>query len=225
MLQPTKNFAAAVICGLITLLIFETTDWDLWIQQLFYNATTGKWLISSEQSLLRVVFYDGPKTLLILLSLSLLVAIPICPKPSRRGVSLTVLALALIPLLVAGLKATTNMPCPKAVTQFGGSVPYVKVLENYPVDSAPGTRQRCFPAGHASGGFALIGLIFLRSKPHLRRRIFGLGIVAGSLMGGYKMLIGDHFLSHTLITFCIAWLVVSILGHWETGRLRKTPML
>jgi membrane-associated PAP2 superfamily phosphatase len=26
--------------------------------------------------------------------------------------------------------------------------------------------------------------------------------------GGYKMLIGDHFLSHTIVTMLIAWLLI-----------------
>jgi membrane-associated PAP2 superfamily phosphatase len=217
-LRPTKNVLAAVSCILLTFFLFEVTDWDIRIQQLFFNAESGRWLIDSEQPMLRLLFYDGPKTLLILLALSLLVAIPIRPKPSRRALCLAVLTLMLVPLSVSSLKATTNMPCPKAISSFGGSIYPIKVLERYPPGSLPSVRQRCFPAGHASGGFALIGLLFLSNKPKIRRRIVCLAIVAGSFMGGYKMLIGDHFMSHTLITFCISWLVVGVLGHWETGR-------
>lgn len=31
-------------------------------------------------------------------------------------------------------------------------------------------------------------------------------------MGLYKMLIGDHFLSHTLVTMTLAWLIILILA-------------
>lgn len=66
---------------------------------------------------------------------------------------------------------------------------------------------RCFPAGHASGGFALIMLYF--AVPNARWRWMGLaaGLAAGWLMGGYQMLRGEHFLSHTVTTMLLAWLV------------------
>ncbi|KAB7890023.1 PAP2 family protein, partial [Poseidonibacter ostreae] len=36
-------------------------------------------------------------------------------------------------------------------------------------------------------------------------------LTVGWSMGTYKMLIGDHFLSHTIITMLIAWLLVLII--------------
>ena len=36
---------------------------------------------------------------------------------------------------------------------------------------------------------------------------FGCGVILGWTFGVYKMLIGDHFLSHTLVSMCLAWLV------------------
>lgn len=39
-----------------------------------------------------------------------------------------------------------------------------------------------------------------------------LGITAGVLTGGYKMLVGHHFLSHTLATMILAWLVILLIA-------------
>jgi membrane-associated PAP2 superfamily phosphatase len=40
--------------------------------------------------------------------------------------------------------------------------------------------------------------------------VFALGV--GWSMGLYKMIIGDHFLSHTVITMILAWLIVLIIA-------------
>ena len=66
----------------------------------------------------------------------------------------------------------------------------------------------CFPAGHASGGFALLGLVAARGTRRWRNGILALGLGLGWWMGGYQMLKGAHYLSHTLTTMIVAWLVV-----------------
>jgi membrane-associated PAP2 superfamily phosphatase len=37
-------------------------------------------------------------------------------------------------------------------------------------------------------------------------------------MGGYKMIIGDHFLSHTVITMIFAWLIILIIVRGVYGK-------
>ncbi|SFV54930.1 PAP2 family protein [hydrothermal vent metagenome] len=41
---------------------------------------------------------------------------------------------------------------------------------------------------------------------------FFTGMIIGWSMGLYKMMIGDHFLSHTLITMVLAWLIILIIA-------------
>ena len=36
-------------------------------------------------------------------------------------------------------------------------------------------------------------------------------ISIGWIIGSYKMIIGDHFFSHTLITMIISWLIILII--------------
>ena len=91
-------------------------------------------------------------------------------------------------------------------------MPYIRLFESYAENQRPAEKQQCFPAGHASGGFALMALYFLfKSK---RNRRYGLvsGIVTGWIMGSYKMFIGDHFLSHTLVTMISAWLIINSIA-------------
>ena len=58
---------------------------------------------------------------------------------------------------------------------------------------------------HASAGFALYAWAFIPSLWHKRWQIAAMVTVIAWLMGGYKMLIGDHFFSHTLVSMSLAW--------------------
>jgi membrane-associated PAP2 superfamily phosphatase len=52
-----------------------------------------------------------------------------------------------------------------------------------------------------------LGFLF-KQRRHRARAVY-LALAAGWAMGGYKMLIGDHFLSHTIISMLLAWLLVN----------------
>lgn len=122
-----------------------------------------------------------------------------------------VASLALIPALAGLGKATTNVHCPSEIRRYGGDVPYVKTFSPYPEDECPGRRGRCFPAGHASGGFALLSLAGLARSRGGRRIGILVGLAAGWIMGGYQMVKGAHYLSHTWITMVGAWIVFLLL--------------
>ena len=85
------------------------------------------------------------------------------------------------------------------------------VWESYPEKYKNMKRIACWPAGHASGGFALLSLFFLFKNR--RNKIIALitALIIGWSMRIYKMAIGDHFLSHTLITMILAWFIILII--------------
>lgn len=203
---------------LATLALFESTNLDLWIQDHFYDFNTHHWLVDRSAFWPNLVFYDGAKNLIILLVLSIVIVLllfrkrPLIQRYQRR-LWLVVLAAITIPLLIGSLKATTNIPCPRDIERYGGSYPHVTLLHRYADTYHPAEKQRCYPAGHASGGFALLALAFLFTAYRTRALVlFGVVTVA-TTMGVYKMLIGDHFLSHTLVTALIAWIMVLGLAH------------
>jgi membrane-associated PAP2 superfamily phosphatase len=109
-----------------------------------------------------------------------------------------------VPLLIGQLKDVTNVFCPRQNRRYGGDVPYVRVFERYPEGDRPARRGKCFPAGHASGGFALIGLLWLRRSRWWRAGAIAAAMLVGWAMGTYQMLNGSHFLSHTITTMFIA---------------------
>ncbi len=218
----TKGFGidrtawAAGLALVAVLLLAEFTGLDLWVQDRFYNFETHTWLVDAKAFWPRLFFYTGPKAVLIALGMGALVLAlgrtrwrKALSRPPVRRRDLLVMVAVLVsgPALVALCKMTTNVFCPFEVRRYGGDVPYVGVCSSYPAGDQPARQGRGFPAGHASGGFALLSLAGLARTPRWRTRGLLAGLAAGGLMGGYQMLKGAHYLSHTLITLALTWLV------------------
>ena len=56
-----------------------------------------------------------------------------------------------------------------------------------------------------------MALFFLFKTPKNQKRALIGALVIAWGMGTYKMLLGDHFLSHTIITMIMAWLIILII--------------
>lgn len=197
-------------------LLLEYTAIDLWVQDLFYNPTSKTWLVDQQAPLGRIFFYNGPKGLVWVIGLGVL-TLALGParwrekwQLNRRGLWLAVLVLATVPLLAGIGKEYTNTFCPSEVRRYGGDVAYVKLCEPFPAEDRPARRGGCFPAGHASGGFALMGLLLVRPTRRWRLNTVTFGLILGWWMGGYQMLKGAHYLSHTVTTMLVAWLVIIV---------------
>ncbi len=215
------------------LAIVEATDVDLTIQDRFYNASTRRWWVDAREPVGRAVFYHGPKALVWAVGLA---GIGLVAGPARwrnrwalprRGLGVAILSLATIPLLAGLGKRTIGLHCPSDLTRYGGEAAYQKLFSARPPVAASATKGGCFPAGHASGGFALWGFIALRNHTRWRRLVIMSGMTIGWWMGGYQMLKGAHFLSHTLATMLLSWFVVlvwrQVLGAWPLNPVPETP--
>lgn len=211
-----SNRALWVALGLLagSLALFEFTNVDLWLQDHFYHPETRRWLVDARDPVGRIVFYNGPKALIWVIALSVLT---LAAGPARwrekfqfnpRGLWLAVLVIATVPALAGIGKKYTNVFCPSEIRRYGGDVAYAKLCEPFPDNDRPARRGGCFPAGHASGGFALMGLLAIRATRRWRNAAVALGLGLGCWMGIYQMLKGAHYLSHTVTTLLVAWLVV-----------------
>ena len=91
------------------------------------------------------------------------------------------------------------------------------------------SKIKCWPAGHASGGFALLSLFFLFKTEKNRKKSIVFALIVGWSMGLYKMFVGDHFLSHTIITMVLSWLlillIVKIIEKFERYKLEKSTKI
>lgn len=193
--------------------LFELTPLDETVQELFFDRATGRWLVAKDNQLLRAIFYTGPKVVLIGLGVAAFAAVLWIGFRQRRllrGVLVLALSLALIPLAVGQLKQVTGVHCPDDLIPYGGPIPLVSLLEP-PSENEITWAGRCYPAGHASGGFALLGTVALARNRRERHLGMALGIGAGWIMALYQMARGVHFLSHGLATMLLAWFMVSLL--------------
>lgn len=213
-----------LLAGVLT--ICELTPLDLWIQDFFYDFHSRQWLVPFDKnSHLGLALYVIPKILLgafggVLLLLTLKPKWGRLASPwSRPRLVYVLLCMALIPSLVSLLKAHTGVAYPRKIVRYGGAIPYRNVWHSIPRQAGE-KRYKGWPAGHASGGFALIGLAFAALSRRGRQIGAALAITAGWLMGTYQMLAGNHYLSHTIISMLLAWLVADFLAWcFRLGRL------
>ncbi|HEY5804171.1 MAG TPA: phosphatase PAP2 family protein [Lysobacter sp.] len=122
----------------------------------------------------------------------------------RRPLTCLLVSIAVSTALVAWVKSWSNMDCPWDLVRYGGAREYVGLFAMRPLGLSRGA---CFPAGHASGGYAWLALYFLlwSVRPAWRWMGLAVGGVVGLLFGFSQQIRGAHFLSHDLWTLAICW--------------------
>ena len=129
--------------------------------------------------------------------------LPILSSLQRAKLRVLALSAALEPLLVITLKERSNMHCPWGVDLYGGSNPYLRLLDAVPDGWQAG---HCLPAGHASTAMWLCALAVLWLPSNPKRALMGFvgGISVGMILGWVQQMRGQHFLTHTLWTVWLA---------------------
>ena len=225
-MRTHKSLVTAVVLLAGATALFECTPIDLLVQDLFFSFDTGRWLVDADNPLLRLIFYSGMKKAIIGVGVLAIIGIVLSffrekMRPWRQGLVVFILSLALVPLLVAGSKQFTNVYCPSQIQRYDGVYPYVKIFENYPEDFHPRHRGKCFPAGHATGGFAFMALFFVFKKRRARILGWASGFFLGWTMGLYQMFKGAHYLSHTVATMLLAWIIICCIHDGVTALGKK----
>ena len=197
-----------------TLAVFETTQLDIVLQDHFYDFTAKRWMFEDGDSLPKMLFYNGPKVLFGVMAAGLIVALIAGWKWERKRIVAVFLCCASLPIVIGVLKNATDVYFPSQVKRYGGKKPYVRLFEPYPeafLAARSGTGHG-FPAAHASGGFALMGLGYLAASRRSRRITIAVGFVLGWTLGMYQTAHGMHYVSHTLVTCGIAFLLIPLPG-------------
>ncbi|WP_317929796.1 phosphatase PAP2 family protein [Halioxenophilus sp. WMMB6] len=113
--------------------------------------------------------------------------------------------------IISFLKHHTTIPCPESLIEFGGTRHWINIWQVFEQDLPIG---KCYPAGHASSGYAWLCLAFL-FPPGSRK--FYLSLLPGALLGlsfGIaQQFRGAHFISHDLLTIAICWLISGAFYH------------
>ena len=210
------------------LLLWDATPLDVWMASLFGNAggfpLQDHWLWNG-------VLHDKIKPVTWALEVALLVgirypflALRALPVAQRAQLAMTTL-LAL--LLVSAIKLRSATSCPWDLQQFGGAAVYVSHWARGVLDGGSGG---CFPAGHASAGFAFLGGFFVFRRSHQKLAWWWLGsaLAFGLLLGVAQQIRGAHYMSHTLWTAWLCWTCAALvdqgvtrIGVWRAERSER----
>lgn len=201
--------------GALLLLAWEATGWDLAVSAWFGGPDGFPW---RHRWLTDTVLHQGGR-LIGWAALALLVAdlvSPVIDGPATherwRALLVTLVALVAVP----ALKRVSATSCPWDLAPFGGSVPYVPHWWFGTLDGGPG---HCFPSGHAVSAFAFLGAAtaWRRARPQLARTATAAIMVLGAIFGTAQLVRGAHFVSHTLWSAWLCW-VIAILADAIPGR-------
>lgn len=118
--------------------------------------------------------------------------------------------------VVASLKYSIPMDCPWNLAAYGGDLPPIGLFESRPAGLP---HNSCFPAAHASSGFAWVALYFflLRVAPRWRHAGLAIGLGLGFVFGLSQELRGAHFQSHDLTSLMICW-TIALAAHLAFNR-------
>ena len=125
------------------------------------------------------------------------------------------MSLALSLTGVAILKHSLPMDCPWDLQPFGGDQTFIGLFSSWPANRAP---NACFPAGHASIGYAWLGLYFfcLQLYPLLARPALLFSLLLGVSLGLVQQLRGAHFISHDIASAAWCWSMACFCAYWPT---------
>lgn len=128
----------------------------------------------------------------------------------RFQMRVVALSAIIVPAIIAILKQASSSHCPWDLARYGGTEPYIRLLEAIPAGIAPG---HCMPAGHVSSALWLISLTVFLLPKRPRAAVLALSLLLGFgfAVGWLQQLRGAHFLTHTLWSMWISCVIVFAL--------------
>lgn len=124
----------------------------------------------------------------------------------RKDFIYVVVAFSICTGAIHYFKSHTNVYCPVETTLYGGSIEKKEWFENFDLLHKAGD-GRCWPGGHASGGFTLLALYFVARRYRWRytKPLFYGALALGFIYGTTRVLQGWHFMSHTFWAAIVVW--------------------
>lgn len=202
------NVAGLMLAGLLFIWLSRDGTLDFWLTQQFFDPVTHSfpWKKAHYLDLLGHVFLKNATALILVAGIALSVAsnwVRIL-RPWRQPLILSCIMAGCAALLVSVLKHNSVHACPWDLAMYGGDALWYPLLDWV---SPVVELGRCWPGGHASGGFALVAgyFAFRDRQPKWAYYFLVIGLVMGSLMGAVQIVRGAHFLSHNLWTLWFVW--------------------
>ena len=212
---------------LLLLLAWDFSGLDLWMAR--WSGSAAGFPLESNW-FWRGVLHVPMRNMGWLLELSLLVAIfrpfgALRELPVERRVQLALTPLIAL-IAMSGIKVHSQTSCPWDLKEFGGMAIY---LSHWAWGVKDGGSGGCFPAGHASTGFAFVGgfFAFRLARPAIARRWLVVALLAGLVLGIAQQVRGAHYMSHTLWTAWLCWAaavaVEGVVSQWIAQRPSRAP--
>ncbi len=244
------NLGVPLLCAALVFLLFDMTSIDIAISNLlfdpqtqtfpidkihFFEKLTHKWAriipdwtaeIALIGALLSVIWplanpQKRPRLGAFLQRSKVAPLLRFCAE-HRRDFLFVVVAFAVCTGVIHFLKSHTSVYCPIETTLYGGKMPHIEWYKNFQLFHEAGS-GRCWPGGHASGGFTMLALYFVARRYQWR---FSKAILWGSLLLGFiygttRVLQGWHYMSHTLWAGIFVWLacLLTALAFYGWARL------
>jgi membrane-associated PAP2 superfamily phosphatase len=215
-IKPVRLDLVVTLLGLLALLAWEVTGLDLAVSR-HYGSPNG--FVWRDAWLTRALLHDGGRAVAWCV-MAVIVGRALLPTNDRTEraerwywIGATIVCLLIVPTI----KQFTASSCPWDLAEFGGTATYVPHWQLGVKDGGPG---HCFPSGHAVAAFAFFSVYFgwRTRRPWLARVCLTLVLVAGVLFGWAQLARGAHYVSHTLWSAWLCWLVCTLAARWQWAR-------
>lgn len=223
-LLPWPELWAPSLAAFAVLAVMAAIDFDFRWANWLYALEGHRWALKSAFVTEQLIHKSG-RELSTLAWLAVVVAWAVTwrwpeYRHARRPLAVLAVSVLLATSLVGWIKSWSNMDCPWDLLQYGGHRPFVALWEARPAALGP---NRCFPAGHASAGYAWTALYFfcLAVRPSWRWTGLATGVVMGLVFGVSQQLRGAHFLSHDVWSALLCWSVAVVV--WRLAGQRGGP--
>jgi membrane-associated PAP2 superfamily phosphatase len=182
-------------------------DLDRHVADTLYTWQGGTWALNNAW-LTETVLHTGARQVTrimgMLMALGFIVSAAI---PRWRQFLLPIgfllLAVAGGTAIVSSLKHSLGASCPWEFSRYGGSLNYRTVFEQLILRNGKG----CFPAGHASAGYAWVAVYFLGlwRQSNWRHGALVVALLVGLAFGIARQVCGAHFISHDVWMLAVCW--------------------
>lgn len=211
MFNPSKflvgHFLMPLVALIVIAIVITVADLDRTVADYFYLLQGHSWAWK-DTWIAEVLFHRGARALSLILALVLL-ASAIASYFSRwlgvhkKPLFYLFFATSGSSFLINFFKSSLAVSCPWEFERYGGNLIYSNVVEQLFLRNG----SECFPAGHASAGYAWISCYFFGLYYQSKWRKAGLiaPLLAGLVLGFVQQIRGAHFISHDVFTLALCW--------------------